>query len=488
MNRTKSIICTIALLIFSVSSYSQNLMEIIEKSEKTVFESRSYNKEGETIETAAGFFISANGLAITKSSIFENADSANVQLRNGRNYNITRVISVHPYTNLALIKVEPSRSRQFNYLFPSKISFKENEDLLTITKPIESDEEEGSYLTPITQIKYFPFISRSGVINQSFTSNTNGAPAINYKGELVGIINTLPKKPEKVVFNSYLLNDSNWIDINLPIKNIKLNPDLSVLFSPEISRGICNLIVDNYIDAAREFSKQINLISTDVEARCMRAYARYKYNNKVGSRDDFSECNKIDPHFFLQYYLKGLIDLEENKKNEAQINFTLCLDNNPNFAPAIVQQAMIDLERRDNIQEAYNRCTEAIFHDSLDATAFYQRSRIRFKYSDNKQNILDDINQTIYLNPNSPGIFTLRGIMRADNQDILGAIEDYDRALEKDPEDVHAYVNRGIAKYNIGLKEEACQDWNKAGELGNYEVYKYISRYCKEVDKSIYPN
>lgn len=488
MIRIKFILTILLLITSIVSVHSQNLIEIIEKSEKAVFESHSYDNKGHVIGNAAGFFISPNGLAITMSSIFEKSDSASIELRSGRRYSIERVISVHPYTNLALIKVEPSRSRPFNYLLPSKISFRENEEILTMILPQKDDDADGTYLAEVSEIKYFPFISRSGVINQNVSHHTNGAPAINYKGELVGILKSHAQKNKKIIYNSYLLNDSNWVDINQKVPNIKMNPEISSLLSPEISEGIFNIVVEDYIDAARELSKHINQTIEDVEGKCLRAYARHKYNNKVGSREDFVDCNRIDPNYFLQYYLKGLIDMEENKKDDAHINFTLCLDNQPNFAAAIVQQAMIDLDRRENIQEAFNRCSEAILHDSLEATAYYERSRLRFQHSDNKEGTLDDVNKTIYLNPNLPGIYTLRGIIRADNQDLLGAIEDYDRAIEKDPKDVHAYINRGIAKYNIGLKEEACNDWSTAGNLGNYNAYKYLSRYCKEVNRSIYPN
>ncbi len=490
MRQPQTILFILVLLSFSFNAKAQNLVQIIEKSEKTVFEAVSFDKQGRQIGTAAGFFISPNGLAITTSSIFERADSAIVELRSGRDYHIERVISVHPYTNLALIKVEPNRTRLFNYLLPSKVSFKENEEILTMILPQndEDEEEDGIYLAPVSQISYFPLVSRSGIISHPISSSTNGAPAINYKGELVGIIKSLPQKQKKIVYNSYLLNDSNWVNINMKVEAIKLNPELSMLFSPEVSEGIFNILIEDYINAARQLSKHINQTIDDVLARSLRAYARYKYNNKVGSREDFKDCNRINPNFYLQYYLQGLIDLEEKKKDEAQINFTLCLDNQPNFAAAIVRQAMINLDRRENIQEAYNRCTEAILHDSLEATAYYERSRLRFKYSDNKEGILEDISRTIYLNPNLSGIYTLRGIMRADKKDLLGAIEDYDKAIEKNAEDVHAFINRGIAKYNIGLKEEACSDWNKAGNLGDYDAYKYLSRYCKEVDKSIYPD
>ncbi len=470
----------------AVDVEAQNLMDIIDRTEKAVFESRSFDKDGNPLRSASGFFISPNGLAITMSSIFEHADSAEVVLRNGRDYRIERIISTHPYSNLALIKVEPNRQKKFNYLLPAKQSYRENEELLTFSHPDES--EGGTTLAPVEYIKHFPYVSRTGVITESIGVKSNGAPAINYRGELAGIINGNPKKIKKIVYNSYLLNDTNWIDINIKVEQIRSSPEVRSLLSSKISQGIYELLVEDYIEAAREFSRHLKLVNDDAEGSCLRAYARYKYNNKVGSREDFNTCYQKDPNFYLQYYMKGIFELQENKKNDAQINFELCLDKQPNYAPAIVQLALLNLEKRNEVQEAYNRFTEALLHDSLEATAYYERSRLRFKYSDNMDGVMEDVNKTIYLDPALSGIYTIRGILRSLKKDMLGAIEDYDEAISKDPKDVHAYFNRGIANYNIGLQEEACEDWEKAGELGDYKAFKYISRFCKEVQKGIYPN
>lgn len=475
------------LIIFSaVDLKSQNLLDIIDQTEKAVFESRSFDKEGRPLSSASGFFISPNGLAITMSSIFEHADSAEVVLRNGKDYRIERIISTHPYSNLALIKVAPNRQKKFTYLIPSKQSYKENEELLTFSVP--SDEEDGTTLATVNQIKHFPYVSRTGVLNASTGVKSNGAPAINYKGELTGIINGHPKKIKKIIYNSYLLNDSNWIDINIKVEHVASTPEVRDLFSPELSQGIYEVLIEDYIEAAREFSRHLKLIKEEAEGYCLRAYARYMYNNKVGSREDFNNCYRLDPDYYLQYHMKGMFALQEKKKADAQINFELCLDKQANYAPAIVQLALLNLDKRNGIQGAYNRFSEAILHDSLEATAYYERSRLRFKYSDNKKGMLEDVNKTIYLDPNLSGIYTIRGILRSSNKDMLGAIEDYDVAIFKDPGDVHAYFNRGIANYNIGLQEEACKDWEKAGELGDYKAYKYISRYCKKNQKRIYPN
>ena len=46
-----------------------------------------------------------------------------------------------------------------------------------------------------------------------------------------------------------------------------------------------------------------------------------------------------------------------------------------------------------------------------------------------------------------------------------------------------AYYNRGICYANLNLKNNACEDFTKAGELGLYDAYEVIKEYCKAKDK-----
>jgi hypothetical protein len=47
-----------------------------------------------------------------------------------------------------------------------------------------------------------------------------------------------------------------------------------------------------------------------------------------------------------------------------------------------------------------------------------------------------------------------------------------------EPADATAYYNRGICYANIDLKNNACSDFTKAGELGMFEAYEVIKKYC----------
>ncbi len=57
---------------------------------------------------------------------------------------------------------------------------------------------------------------------------------------------------------------------------------------------------------------------------------------------------------------------------------------------------------------------------------------------------------------------------------------DYTHIIKFEPGDALAYYNRGICYANIELKDNACADFNKAGDLGLFEAYEVIRKYCLE--------
>ena len=64
--------------------------------------------------------------------------------------------------------------------------------------------------------------------------------------------------------------------------------------------------------------------------------------------------------------------------------------------------------------------------------------------------------------------------------DNIGAIADYDKALELEPEDAKAYNNRAETKYAIGDKVGAIADYDKVLELNFKYVHVYNNRgLCK---------
>ena len=71
-----------------------------------------------------------------------------------------------------------------------------------------------------------------------------------------------------------------------------------------------------------------------------------------------------------------------------------------------------------------------------------------------------------------------RGNSKYGLEDYKGAVADYSKAIELNPNLSEAYNNRGISKYMLNQKKSACLDWIKARELGLEVAYKNIKKYC----------
>jgi len=473
LSTSKNILLFIMLLL-PVTTTGQNAMTVIERAEKAVFEIRSFNKFGDVTDIASGFFISTDGMAITKAGIFYDKDSVSITTRNGKHYTVESIISVNPFTNLALIKVKKKRQREFIFFQLSRGAMVPAKDILILS--YTNGKGKGISIDQIFKTETFPFVNRYGLIFSFLGFESFGAPVVNSKGYLTGIYCTYSKDNKNIIYSAHTLNNENWTDINTS----KISNNKDAVFYPQLAIGIVNLISEKPVEAAKSFSKYLKFYPNSYDAYCLRALARYGYKNTVGAKQDLAHAATIDPRAYLASYIKALYFLHTDQKKEALKFLDITLSKNPDYIPAKLEHARLEWTLKNRIKKAFDEFTDIIDADSLEGRAYYERARLSMQYSSNSERAYEDINRAIYLDPSLPGAFTLRGVMKLSNNDFLSAIEDFTEAINYNTDDVHAFFNRGIAYFNIGMKHNACEDWQKAGELGDFSAYRYISRYCSK--------
>jgi len=89
---------------------------------------------------------------------------------------------------------------------------------------------------------------------------------------------------------------------------------------------------------------------------------------------------------------------------------------------------------------------------------------------------IEDYNKAIELNPNIAQGYNNRGNAYGKLKEHEEAIEDYNKALEFNPEYAAAYYNRGTAYGKLKQHEKAIEDYNKAIELNPNIAQAYYNR------------
>ncbi|MDA0889486.1 MAG: tetratricopeptide repeat protein [Bacteroidetes bacterium] len=89
-----------------------------------------------------------------------------------------------------------------------------------------------------------------------------------------------------------------------------------------------------------------------------------------------------------------------------------------------------------------------------------------------------DYTKAIELDPNFAYAYYNRGNSKKNLKDYSGAIADYTKAIELNPNYAYAYVNRGISKEDLGDLNGACADWKKAAKLGSVDAADWVAIGC----------
>ena len=86
--------------------------------------------------------------------------------------------------------------------------------------------------------------------------------------------------------------------------------------------------------------------------------------------------------------------------------------------------------------------------DARDAIFYYNRGNDKAERGDH-YGAISDYTKAIEINPNDGDAYYNRGNSKDELKDYYGAISDYTKAIEINPNDAEAYYNRGYSKSNL---------------------------------------
>lgn len=92
-------------------------------------------------------------------------------------------------------------------------------------------------------------------------------------------------------------------------------------------------------------------------------------------------------------------------------------------------------------------------------------------------NELEAVEQLIRANPQDAGAYQKRGVIRSYSEnDFQGAIEDYNKSIDLDPDNAETYNYRGTAYFRLKNYQQALLDYDRAISLNADFALAYYNR------------
>ena len=174
-----------------------------------------------------------------------------------------------------------------------------------------------------------------------------------------------------------------------------------------------------------------------------RGYEKSKNGDYYGAISDFSKAIEINPYDDYAFYNRGW--------NKAKLK---------DYYGAISD---------------YTKAIEIDPHESF----YYNRGISKSKVED-YYGAISDYKKSIELNPQKLDAYNNIAYIKRNKEinDNYGAIFYATKAIEIDPNYSIAFLNRGVAKENLGDMKGACDDWRKASSLGNEYPAEWVRNQC----------
>ncbi|MBC7862705.1 MAG: tetratricopeptide repeat protein [Bacteroidia bacterium] len=182
---------------------------------------------------------------------------------------------------------------------------------------------------------------------------------------------------------------------------------------------------------------------------------------------------KKNPKYYEVYFNEGATFLKEGKKEEAYNSFSLCIEITP-YYKALFARAILLTETK-QYTKAINDLDLVIKEKPALAKAWFQRALCKDEAGRIEES-LADYNTAIQLSPTEALYFLNRAMALGKLNRIQESITDLNSAVEIKPDYAKAYYLRAIGKYR--MKENPCEDFIKADQLGYPEAAAAVRKLC----------
>lgn len=493
---------TIAILFVFVMPFSvllaQELPKWAENARKAVFSIVTYTKDGQILSTGNGFYIDEQGTGVSDYSLFKGAERAIIITANGKELPVKYMMGANDMYDVVKFKTDfdkkaealqpatlPSSTGETVYLVPYSTQKSSKGQTGTIAK-VDTIGEQQYYYT----------------LTMQTTEKTVSCPIMNAAGQVVGMIqkNNDSESKESFAIGIRYLTDLtiNALSVNdLALNSIGIKKGLP----EDESQALVYLYMASGVYASNQYFDLLNDFISQYPNNMEGYLRRATYYINIGDDThyalavedlkkmlDVSE-KKDEAHYNIAKLIYSYQLNIGDKKPYASWTFDYAL-NEINEALAITQEP-IYYQLQGDIYFAMQKFTEAYTaYDKVNksklasAATFYSAAKAKelIEGTDKKEVIaLMDSAIAFYPKPYgkdaAPYLYE-RARIKSDMEDYRGAVTDYndfyDAMLGQTSAEFH--LIRSQAELNCRMYQQAINDINKAVELDPNNVTYWVEK------------
>ena len=562
---------TIAILFVFVMPFSvllaQELPKWAENARKAVFSIVTYTKDGQILSTGNGFYIDEQGTGVSDYSLFKGAERAIIITANGKELPVKYMMGANDMYDVVKFKTDfdkkaealqpatlPSSTGETVYLVPYSTQKSSKGQTGTIAK-VDTIGEQQYYYT----------------LTMQTTEKTVSCPIMNAAGQVVGMIqkNNDSESKESFAIGIRYLTDLtiNALSVNdLALNSIGIKKGLpedesqalvylymaSGVYAPNQYFDLLNDFISQYPNnmegylrratyyinigddthyalAVEDLKKMLDVAEKKDEAHYNIAKLIYSYQLNIGDKKPYAswtfdyalnEINEAlaitqepiyyqlqgDIYFAMQKFTeaytaydkvnksklasaatfysaakaKELIEGTDKKEVIALMDSAIAFYPKPygkDAAPYLYERARIksDMEDYRSAVTDYND-----FYDAMLGQTSAEFHLIRSQAELNcrmYQQAINDINKAVELDPNNVTYWVEKGGIHIRVNQAAEAIQALTRAIKMDPENAPAYRMLGYAQIQNKEKDKGLANLQKAKDLGDEVADGLLQKY-----------
>ena len=229
------------------------------------------------------------------------------------------------------------------------------------------------------------------------------------------------------------------------------------LSDPYFFRGLAKFYLDDYGGAEADCSQAIERNPFVSDAYQVRALARMRLGRFDDAIRDYRAAVQLDPENEGIWHNMALCYGHTERYDEAIGVLDTLHHIAPKYAPALTMRAQVNIQRRDTVA-ALADIGESMKIDKYDAATYSMRA-ILYLQQERYAEAEEDLTYAIHLMPSS-GDYINRALARYHQQNLRGAMSDYDIAIDLDPNSFLGHYNRGLLRAQVGDNNRAIEDFD----------------------------